>query len=215
MSSGSEVPAHLGDALVYFAKAPVPGQVKTRLCPPLRPSEAAGLYAGFLRDVVQPVSGFQAFCYGAPAEQLDQLASWIHPEVELRPQRGEDLWARMTACFDELLAAGHRGVVLRNTDSPDLPSERVLEAAAALQPGRVVLGPDVGGGYYLIGMAEPMPELFVSMRDGVAPEDVARATRAQAAALGLEVVELRVERDIDTFDDLLALWRDRVEGGPD
>ncbi len=86
-------------------------------------------------------------------------------ELELRGQQGDGLWARMIAAMVELFAEGHSKVLIRNTDSPDLPVTRVSEALAAA--GKVVLGPDVGGGYYLVVLAarsvrqsvQPIPSL--------------------------------------------------------
>jgi rSAM/selenodomain-associated transferase 1 len=199
-----------GPALVYFAKAPRPGQVKTRLCPPLYPEEAAALYASFLRRIVRPQLGAATYLYGAPADALAELAPFAPSGVELCPQRGADLWARLINCFAELFGAGHDRVVVRNTDSPDLPRERVTEALAVLRPGRVVLGPDPGGGYYLIGLAAAAPELF-QLGDGSASDVFAR-TRAQAERLGLALHCLQSEPDVDTYSDLLALWAARVTG---
>ena len=162
---------------MLFAKAPRPGLVKTRLCPPLTPVEAAEVYRGFLTDVIAPVRHARTLVYGWPADALDDLAPFVEAAgveaagvgvagVELRAQRGDDLWSRMRACFDELFAEGHDRVVLRNTDSPDLPSQLVERALAACAPGTVVLGPDDGGGYYLVGLAEPRRELFGPAAEG-------------------------------------------------
>ncbi len=199
-----------GPALCYFAKVPQPGLVKTRLCPPLTPAEAAGLYRGFLSDVLRPVGPGRSYVYGYPAAQVDELVPLVPIGCELRPQRGEDLWDRLIACFAELFAAGHEAVVVRNTDSPDLSVDLVERALELCGPGRVVLGPDRGGGYYLIGLAAPQPELFAGLDEGAAT--VFAATVARAAALGLEVVELEPQTDVDVYADLLALWQGRSSG---
>lgn len=195
-------------AVVFFAKAPRPGLVKTRLCPPLTHGEAAGLYAAFLRQLLVPHPGAATYLYGTPVDGLDELRALAAADLLVRPQVGDDLFARLGACVDELAADGHARIVIRNTDSPDLPRARLDEAVSTCAPGRVVLGPDVGGGYYLIGLAEPVPELF--QLGTVAPGEVFARTAARAVALGLEVVRLPVERDVDTYDDLLALWAARA-----
>lgn len=203
-ASGS---ADLGAAVVYFAKAPRAGAVKTRLCPPLTPAEAAGIYRGFLADVVRPLPGAVGYCYVWPADGLQEVAEIVGDAVELRAQRGADLWERMAACFRELFDAGHTAVVLRNTDSPDLPDALVLEAIAECAPGRVVLGPDRGGGYYLIGVAS-VPDRLLGV-DAEGGTTVFRTTVARAEDAGLEVVTLREWRDVDVFADLLDVWRAR------
>lgn len=194
--------------VVYFAKSPLPGRVKTRLCPPLRAAEAAALYGAFLQDGVRPVPGVRTLVYGWPPEDLERLESWIGRDLELRPQRGADLWERLGACVRELLGEGHSSVVVRNTDSPDLPLARVREALAAAAPGRLVLGPDQRGGFYLIAVTGPCDELLQGLPEG--DDTVRDRVCARAADLGLEVVQLAPELDVDTFEDLLALWRSRV-----
>ncbi len=198
-------------AVVYFAKAPRPGQVKTRLCPPLTPAEAAGLYAGFLRDLLVPVAGVRTLVYGWPGDGLEELRALVGQGLpsglEVRPQHGDDLFARMAGCFDELFREGHGPVLIRNTDSPDLTMERITVALERCQPGRVVLGPDLGGGYYLIALAEPCGQLLHGVRGGDYGDFA--SLRRRAEQLGLEVIELPAERDVDTFEDLLSLWRER------
>lgn len=198
--------------MVYFAKAPLPGQVKTRLCPPLTTDEAAALYGAFLRRVVRPVPGVRTLVYGWPGEQRAALeaalpAGWQDAGVELRDQRGADLWERMQNCFAELFAEGHAPVLIRNTDSPDLDQALVATALEQCGSGRVVLGPDGGGGYYLIGLDQARPELLAAAPEGA--DTVFAQTAARVREAGLELVELSIQRDVDTFEDLLAMWRAR------
>jgi rSAM/selenodomain-associated transferase 1 len=200
---GSERPA-----VVYFGKLPRPGLVKTRLCPPLTPLEAASLYGAFLREIVVPVPGARTLFYGHPPEAAAAFSTLVPAGVEVRPQVGAGLWERLARCFRELFDEGHERVVVRGTDAPDLPRERVLEALARTRPGRVVLGPDFGGGFYLVGLPRGAPDLLPG--DDVPAERVLQATIDRAHGLGLETELLAAERDVDTFDDLLALWRDRL-----
>lgn len=197
-----------GPALVYFAKVPVAGRVKTRLCPPLTPAEAAGLYRGFLADVLRPFDGVRGYVYAWPETEFDAMRGLVPEELDLRPQRGEGLWQRMQNCFDELFAAGHDRVVLRGTDSPDVPRSDIERALARSGPGRVVLGPDPGGGYYLVGLGAPRPELFgVALEGGATVFD---ATCAAVRSAGLELEILPEHRDVDDYDDLIALWSERT-----
>jgi len=208
---------------VLFAKEPRPGTVKTRLCPPLTPTDAARLYSGFLRELLAPVEGFRTLCYGWPEAGLGALEALAAPGVEFRPQRGGDLWERMERCFAELFDEGHDRIVLRNTDSPDLPEARLREAAAMAAPGRVVLGPDPGGGYYLVALGAPCPGLFWTPPAEAGPEQgldegaptACAATAARARTRGCDVHFLAEEPDVDTFDDLVQLWRRRLRARGD
>ncbi|MCA8955102.1 MAG: glycosyltransferase [Planctomycetes bacterium] len=213
---GSSGAPWAGPAVAYFAKAPRPGSVKTRLCPPLTTEEAAAIYGAFLCRIVVPVPGARTHVFGWPEDELTMIEAHLAPEVRsgglvLRPQRGDDLWGRMRSCFDELFAAGHAPVVIRNTDSPEVGVETVREAIDRAAPGRVVLGPDFGGGYYLVALCAPCPELFAPVEGGAAA--VFTATRERARRLGLEVVELVPRPDVDTYADLLAMWARRVDQG--
>jgi hypothetical protein len=196
--------------VAYFAKAPLPGLVKTRLVPPLTHAEAAGLYGGFLAAVLRPVPGASTYVYGWPADALGAIVSAAPDRgsgLIVRPQVGADLWARMRQCFADLFAAGHAPVLIRNTDSPDLPAAVVAQALLEAAPGRVVLGPDAGGGYYLIALAAPCPQLLGAAVEG--SDEVLAATRRRALDHGLEVRLLPVHGDVDTYADLLAMWTRR------
>jgi uncharacterized protein len=193
--------------LIIFAKEPAPGQVKTRLCPPLSPQAAARLYGQFLEDVLEEMgklSGIEvALAYSPPSARafFQQLAATGRP---LTPQAGEDLGERLRQAFDWGFAQGAGTVLIRNSDSPDLPGFVVMEAAEVLDRGgaQLVLGPCPDGGYYLVGLRSPQPELFHHITwSGPA---VLAGTLAQAGRLGLSVHLLPSWPDIDTFEDVLA-----------
>jgi glycosyltransferase A (GT-A) superfamily protein (DUF2064 family) len=187
-----------GAAVAFFAKAPRKGIVKTRLCPPLRPEEAAALYGTWVTASVVALPQVRTLVYGWPEDGIEEISGLIPSGIEVRRQVGEDLFTRMAACFAELFAEGHSPVVIRGTDSPDVPPRRIEEAIARAAPGRVVIGPDHGGGYYLIALSEPRPELRLD------------EPAAHARELGLRIEMLVAERDVDEFADLLALWQGRL-----
>lgn len=206
----SNTPGSRGPAVVYFAKVPAPGRVKTRLVPPLTELEASHLYTAFLREVVVPIEGARTLVYGWPEDALSELQDLLPSGVELRPQRGTDLWERMRACLAELFAEGHRPVLIRNTDSPDLARERIAQALDRSGEGVAVFGPDDSGGYYLTCLWSDCPELFGEMEEHSATAFAQSVARA--GGLGLRVEVLPVESDVDTFDDLVRMWRRRGAG---
>jgi rSAM/selenodomain-associated transferase 1 len=196
-------------ALAIMAKAPRPAEVKTRLCPPLEPAEAAALSRAFLLDRIEQVRGLDArlaIAY-APADArpvFEELA----PDFALVPQRGCDLGARMAAAIEDLERAGAAGAILVGTDSPTVPRELLGAAVRRLAAGDVdlVLGPSEDGGYYLIGLGAPRPELFADIAwstGAVLPE-----TRRRARALGLRTASLPPWFDVDTGADLERLERE-------
>ncbi len=192
-----------GAVLAVFAKAPVPGSVKTRLCPPLTLEEAAAGYEAMLLDVLDqaPPPGVERALWFTPEEQR----GWFEraaPGWPLYAQRGPDLAARMAALFEVHAAQGHGRMVLRGSDSPTLPAETVAAAFAALDEADVAICPDRDGGYNLIGLCRPAPALFgLEMSTASVLED----TLARARREGLQVRLLPAWHDVDTVADLAQL----------
>ena len=210
-------------AVVVFAKPPVPGQVKTRLTPPLSPEDAARLYGAFLKDALDryqglgvtlrlylaldesPGSGMPARQGDMYSQQGDMYAQWVGENVFR--QRGAGLGERMQQAFEETFAAGRRRVILIGTDHPTLPSEWIQEGFSLLgRQGAVVLGPTGDGGFYLIGMNESFPEIFEGMT--YSHEAVFEQTAARVASCGASLQTLPQWYDVDTFDDLKRLVAD-------
>jgi uncharacterized protein len=193
-------------ALIIFAKAPVQGQVKTRLCPPLTPDEAASLHGSIVLDMLERSRGAAMDRFVACAPSADHVFFKILEErhgVRLLTQTGDDLGARMARAMADVFSLGYQKVLIIGTDLPTLPGPAFSEAAALLATHDLVLGPACDGGYYLIGLRKPAPELFAGIpwsTDKVLP-----LTQQKAAALGLRATLLPVRRDIDTIEDLSAL----------
>jgi uncharacterized protein len=215
-------------AIAIMAKAPDAGRVKTRLLPVLRAEEARALSGCFLRDMTRmlaavgrtaAVDGYIAF---APAGSEAGFAPLIAPGTGLLLADGDiDAPAGVVGfgrCLLQaaraLFARGYGAVGLLNSDSPNLPAGLTAEAARLLaQPGdRAVLGPATDGGYYLLGMKAPHPELFADI--DWSTERVAAQTRAAAHRRGLALAEIAQWYDVDDPDSLGRLVRD-LDGGPD
>ncbi len=196
-------------AVIVMAKDPRPGLAKTRLIPALGAAAAAGLYRAFLQDVLDTTAAVRAdrFVYAWPPESVARLGEIAEGRFTVRPQAGKTLSERMIAAFAELFAAGYGAVAMRNSDSPTLPAEVVSEALAALERGAdLVLGPDRGGGYYLVGLREPRPELFRGF--AMSTTSVLEETLRRAASAKLRAHTLRAWLDVDTGDDLELLRRE-------
>lgn len=204
--------------LIIFAKEPVPGQVKTRLCPPLGPEAAARLYRCFLTDILEEMGRLTrlrlALAYSPTGAQA-YFNGLVPASVGLLPQEGADLGERMARAFDWGFAAGFDPVFLRGSDTPDLPGSVVRQGEKVLVAGgtQVVLGPSPDGGYYLVGLRAPHPELF---RDLVwSGAAVLKDTLNQARRLSLTVRLLPEWPDIDDFDGLVSfLKRPHPASGP-
>jgi rSAM/selenodomain-associated transferase 1 len=195
------------DALIVFVKEPRPGSVKTRFLPALRPEDAADLYRALAEEEIRrtsPESGdYERLFFFAPADARDAIAAWF-PGETLVPQQGADLGARMASAFGEVFRRGANRVAIIGTDVPWVSRALVLDALRGLGQHDVVLGPSHDGGYYLLALDRPRPELF----DEIAwsTPQVLPVTLARAKARGLSVQLMEELTDIDTLDDLRRAW---------
>jgi rSAM/selenodomain-associated transferase 1 len=200
-------------AVAIFSKAPTPGAVNTRLCPPLTPRQAATLGRCFLRDKIAQVRGLTGttpvIAY-APASERDVFER-LAPDFALRPQHGRDLGERMRSALGALLHSGHRAAIAIGTDTPTLPTAQVQHAVDLTASGDVdvVLGPSEDGGYYLIGVRGDYPTLFENIPWSTAA--VLDVTRRRAEGAGLRTALLPRWFDVDTADDLVRLRAALVE----
>jgi rSAM/selenodomain-associated transferase 1 len=198
------------NALAIMAKAPMPGSVKTRLVPPLTHEQAAALYGALLADQLEHLKGFDgvarylAYTPNDAAAMMRELGGDPYAYIA---QRGDDLGQRMDHLFVDLWHLGHRNVVLIGSDLPPPPLAILDEAFTRLssEEHKVVLGPSRDGGYYLIGMNQPTPEIFDNMTWG--HDRVLAETTARLRRLGVAFALLPSWFDIDTPDDLQRLLR--------
>jgi rSAM/selenodomain-associated transferase 1 len=193
---------HSGPVIGLFAKQPVPGQVKTRLSPPLSPEQACRLYRTALQESLDRLlntAATVAICYAGER-------SWFQagfPGLPLFAQQGEELGARMSNAVEELFTAGGGPVLLAGSDSPDLPLRLVNEAIDHLQQRDVVSVPCRDGGYAIIGLRQPTTALFDDIPWSTPA--VLEATRRRCRELGLSYHETAGWDDLDELADLQRL----------
>ena len=199
-------------ALVIFAKAPVPGQVKTRLCPPLTADEAATIHGTFVLDTLERTKTAvmklklhaDRYLACAPSSTLAffRILEERHA-VGLIEQEGDDLGARMNRACETLFQRGYQQVLIVGTDVPSLPLDYYRQALVQLERHDVVVGPALDGGYYMIGLKNIAPALFHGIPWST--DRVLTMTREKAMDMGLLVALLPEWRDVDTIDDLRLL----------
>lgn len=195
--------------LLIFAKAPVPGRVKTRLARPLGTRGAAALYQKLLRQTLRI----------AHEARLCPIELWCAPDarhgffvtcrreygVRLRRQCGGDLGRRMNHALNQTLAAGHPAVLIGG-DCASVGAVELRTAFGLLAAGHeAVLGPAADGGYVLIGLNRPGPALFRSI--AWSTPTVLAATRRRLRRAGMHWAELPAGWDVDTPADLRRLRR--------
>jgi len=203
-----------------MAKAPVPGEAKTRLSPVLGAERAAMLYRHMLLDTIDIVSealdGRGAICIVCPTPaHRRRLRRMVPQSVAIVAHEQVDLIHGLDYGFRYLLGQGYRQVLLFNGDTPTLPASYLRSALDQLADDVVVLGPTLDGGYYLIGACRPQPALFRWGR--LEGATICRETRERAECLGARVALLPEWYDIDTAADLERLvdeFRSHAHGAP-
>jgi len=203
--------------IIVFAKAPRPGEVKTRLIPALGPAGAARLHEQLVERALATATaaaiGPVELCC-APDTSDPVLAALARAHgAALTPQGPGDLGDRMHAAFKCALARVPAAIVI-GCDCPALSPEHLREAGGALDAGYdAALAPAEDGGYVLIGLTRVTQRLFNGICWG--ESTVMAQTRGRLAALGWRWHELETLWDVDRPDDLVRLGQsadaDRTE----
>jgi rSAM/selenodomain-associated transferase 1 len=206
------------NALVIAAKAPVVGQVKTRLCPPLSATEATELFRRFLMDTVAracTVPDAQVCVAFTPPESESLFRSLLPFPLHYIPQRGGSLGERLVNIFADLLREGFTQIVIMDGDSPTLPTTYLQEAFTLLADSQneAVCGPCSDGGYYLIGARAVHRGLFENITWSTS--SVLRETLAQARSHNLRIALLPPWYDVDNGADLHRLAAELAQLGDD
>ena len=188
-----------------FAKSPVPGYVKTRLSPPLTPDEAATLHGSLVLDTLErtkPSVGIDRIVACAPSKQhpFFQALAARH-SVQLWEQvADDDLGKRLSQAFDSAFEKNYLKTMIIGSDLPTIDQGIIQQAVEALSSYDIVVGPSQDGGYYLIGLKRPTPDLFSEIPWST--DQVTSLTKQKAVGLGLTLKLLPLQRDLDTSNDL-------------
>ena len=194
--------------LVIFTRLPEPHKTKTRLIPALGPEGAAEMQREMTLYTLTRVREFAAR-YPVSVEvrfeggDAEKMAACFGNDLSYRPQGPGDLGRRMAAAFAEAFDEGTERTVIIGTDCPEITPKLVRESFDRLAACGVVLGPATDGGYYLIGLRRPAPELFTGIPWG--SERVLDDTLRRAGELSLKVSLLETLSDVDRPEDL-AVW---------
>ena len=199
-----------GYVLQVFAKAPIAGAVKTRLCPPLSDLQAANLHRALLWHTLETAS----------RAEIGPVALWCMPDIddpffsqcsthfqiELKAQVSGHLGVKMRGALNDGLTRADCAILI-GSDCPSITPAYLHSAAAALAADNdVVLGPAEDGGYGLVGAKSDLPELFADIPWGTAL--VMNATLGRLRDHGLRWHALAPIWDVDGPRDLSRLARD-------
>lgn len=188
--------------LIVFLKAPRPGAAKTRLAVTLGAAEACAAYRRLVETLFRQLAALEnvELCF-APDDAASEIMGWAPPTWRLTAQGSGDLGCRMDHAFRRAFDESTKRAVIIGSDCPDVRASDIQAAWAALRSHDVVLGPATDGGYWLIGLRAPRPELFAGVPWST--NSVLRETLERSRAAGLKTRLLRELTDVDTEAD----WR--------
>ena len=190
--------------ILVFCKAPIAGQVKTRLMPDLSSQQAVEIHIELTNRILSLLS----------KNQLSPIQLWCSPNINhsffqqcetnyqlsLHTQQGDDLGERMHHAITSALETS-AAVILMGCDCPSFESNDLEFAITALQAENdIVIAPAEDGGYVMIGMTQAQPQLFLNLTWG--HDQVFKNTRQRMSELDLKCIETCMHWDIDTADDL-------------
>ncbi len=201
--------------MLVIAKAPVPGQVKTRLCPPLSHDEAAQLASAALIDTLTVAAGAASrlgehrpmlalsgnLAQAARREELGGLLTGF----EVISQRGNGLGERLAAAHDDVARAHPTSAVVQiGMDTPQVTVEHLMRAAAALATADGALGAAQDGGWWVLALREPRRAAVLRTVPTSRPDTGPRTLDALRRR-GVSTAELPRLRDVDTWEDALSV----------
>lgn len=208
------LPANPKQHLIIFTRYPEPGKTKTRLIPALGTLGAANLqremteYTIFQVQELQKVIDISVEVRFAGGN-LQLMQDWLGLGLVYQSQGEGDLGSRMARSLFESFQSGAEKVIIIGTDCPGVNTQILATAFEKLHDFDVVLGPAIDGGYYLIGLRQTIPELFVNIEWGTA--QVFQKTVDIAQKLNLSQVNLPPLADIDRPEDL-PIWEQAIAG---
>ncbi len=199
-----------GCRIIVFAKAPIPGEVKTRLLSSMDPQTVTILHEQLVLHslntaVESNVGPVELWC--SPSKEHPFFLRCAEKfGLELHQQTGCDLGRRMAHAFDETLKRAPMALLM-GTDCPSLTRDDLKEARKVLKQGApVVISPAEDGGYVLIGLRQYEPTLF----EGVSwsTDSVLNETKERLRKLKWKWHELPERWDVDRPEDVERLKRE-------
>lgn len=200
--------------ILFYAKFPERGRVKTRLAKHIGDKHALELYKCFILDMLETFDSIAlrggdthiCICY-APESAEQAFREWLGTDYVYWPQQGNDLGERMSQSFRQAFQMGYEQAVIIGSDLPDVSGATIVSAFEELRSRDTVIGPTDDGGYYLLGFRHDTfaPEVFENIAwstSSVYPETLTKIDRA-----GLTVSMLPKWSDVDNYEDLQKFYK--------
>ena len=196
------------NALVLYAKYPIPGKVKTRLIQDpsgLKPEEASDLYLAILKDLLQTIhqSDSSYDLYLCILSHVDEFRGSFGTNWSFLPDNGGgDLGLSLFRTFQNLKRSGYEKLVIMGSDLPYITIDQVEDSFAHLDACSFVLGPDQRGGCYLMGARDAYP-VFQDIPWSEGKDFQILKNRLSSRAIS--TIILPEVEDLDTLEDFYLL----------
>ena len=204
-----------GCAHILFTRVPLPGTVKARLAPALSPSQRALLQEALIVDTAMKLlelDGTVVLCCSDEQQRVsdgqklyEEFVKRVYDACAARSrmittrQRGDNLGKRMSNALEDIFDEGADACLLIGSDLPYFSPSDIAAAEQLLESADIVFGPSPDGGYWLVGMKEPFPQLFED--DRYSRCDVLERALAICEGYGKTVAFGPSSQDIDTPKD--------------
>jgi uncharacterized protein len=204
--TGPALAGTLAGQVMVIAKEPVPGHVKTRLTPPFSPQQAADLARAALADSLAAAAAVPAARHVIALDGTP--GPWVPAGAQVLAQRGAGLDERIAAALSDAYGGLAVPVVLIGMDTPQVTPALLEAAVRPLADGTAdaVFGPAADGGFWLLGLRRPDPNLILGVP--MSTEHTGVTQLARLAWAGLRIHWLPLLRDVDTAADAYAVARE-------
>ncbi len=205
-------------AVLIMARAPRRGEVRRALEPLLGQDRCLALQSALLIQTVEwarALSPRVIHLAHEPPDAAPELRTLLGDDIALFPQNGDGIAGRLADAAARVFARGHGPLLIVWPDLPRLTPDHATAALGDLRAGcDVVFGPVFDGGFYLIAIARPLPQLFALPERVWRSSDAIGVGVAAARDSGLEVGILRAERALHRPADLRAALADPMLPDP-
>ncbi len=192
----------LKPTILFMLKAPVAGLVKTRLASQIGDEKALAAYRVLVEHLLTSLEDWRRMeIHYAPATAEDLMIGWLGEKYAYYPQVEGDLGVRMHTASSTAFERGAEAVILLGGDCPYVDKSLIEVAADAMDNHDVAIGPATDGGYYLLAIKRPAPELFQGINWST--ETVFEETRQRILANQLPAKTLPTLEDVDDLDGWL------------
>lgn len=200
-------------AIILFIKFPREGEVKTRLAKDIGQKRATHFYQKCVEKIIHEIRELkrthpiELFVYVSNSKDLSLCRNWLGEDFSYFSQRGEGLGQRLINASNDVFKIGYESLLIAGSDIPELSVKIFKKAFENLKNADFTIGPSPDGGYYLIGMKKPEPDVFNNI--SWSTDKVFGQTIDKIQSLQKVYTTLPSLRDIDTFEDFKA-WRNSL-----